>query len=136
MPFHLIRALRVLLLLLFEPDDVLGMTIGPKGVMSNGLGDLIEATQESTHSANADMVLGCAAVVQVIDGGVLAQDVTTAEPVYFVAGVTVFVFVLEKPQGKCALGIILLHIFGGKGNGEKSSKESADVVGGIGVVDM
>jgi hypothetical protein len=46
------------------------------------------------------MVLGCAALVQVIDGGVLAQDATIAEPVDFVARVTVVVFVLEKPLGK------------------------------------
>ena len=59
------------------------------------------------------MVLGCAVLERVIDGGILAVDVAVAGAVDFVAGFTVVGFVLEKPNGKRALGVVILHIFGG-----------------------
>jgi hypothetical protein len=91
----------------------LGVNVSEKDAVSNGLGDLVEAALEPAHSAEADMVLGCAPLERVIDGGILAEDVTIAEAVDFVAGFTVVGFVLEEPKGKCALGVVILHIFGG-----------------------
>lgn len=105
-------------------------------VISNGLRDLVEAALESAHTTHEDMILGCCALVHVVDGGVPAENMTIADPVHLVAGVTAVVFVPVKPQDKSALGIVILHIFGGKGNGEKSSKESASVVSGIGATGM
>ena len=99
-------------------------------------GDLVEAALESTHSAHSNVVHGCAASVLVIDGGVLAQDVAVTDSVNLVAGVAVLVFVLVEPERKSALGILLLHFFGSKGNAEKSSKEATDIVRRIVAVDM
>ena len=41
-----------------------------------------------------------------------------------------------EPEGESALGILLFHPFGRKGNAEKSSEEATDIVGGIVVADM
>jgi len=48
--------------------------------------------------ANWNVVLGCAAFVLVLDGGVLAKDVATADSVNLVAGVAVIVFVFVEPE--------------------------------------
>ena len=102
----------------------------------NDLPDLIEAPLESTHSANSNVVLGCAGSVLVLDSGVLAKDVAITDSVNLVAGVAVRVFVFVEPEGESTLYILLLHPFGRKGNAEKSSEEATDIVGGIVDVDM
>ena len=60
-------------------------------VISNGLGDWVEAALESTHPADSNVVHGCTVSVFVIDCGVLAQDMTVADSVDLVAGVAVLV---------------------------------------------
>ena len=102
----------------------------------DGLPDLVETPLESTLSANSNVVLGCAVSVLVLDGGVLAKDVAIADSVNLVAGVAVLVFVLVEPEGERALGILLLHPFGRKGNSEKSGEEATDVAGSIVAVGM
>ena len=77
------------------------------------------------------MIFGCAASVLVLNSGVLAKDMGTADSVNLVAGVAVFV----EPEGVSALDI-LLHPFGRNGNTEKSSKEATDIMGGIVGADM
>jgi len=130
------RVLRILPLLRLQFDDISGPKVSENAATSNGLGDLVEAALESTHSAHSNVVHGCAASVLVIDGGVLAQDVAVTDSVNLVAGAAILVFVLVEPEGKSALGILLLHSFGSKGNAEKSSKEATDIMGGIAAVDM
>ena len=98
--------------------------------------NLFEAPLETTHSANSNVVLGCAVSVFVIYGGVLAKDMTIADSVDLVAGVAILVSVLVEPEGESALDILRLHPFGRKGDAEKSSKETTNVVGGIEAVDM
>ena len=67
----------------------------------------------------------------VVDGGVLPKNMTVADPVHLVAGITLFVLVLMHPQGQSALGVIHFHTLGGKWNSVKSSEESPNIVGGI-----
>jgi len=105
-------------------------------VVTNGLPDLVKAPLESTHSANPNVVLGCTTPVLVLNGGVLAKDVAIADSVNLVAGVAVLVFIFVEPEGESALGILLLHPFGCKGNAEKSSQETTDIVGGVVAVNM
>lgn len=105
-------------------------------MIGNGLRDLVDAALESTHPTNSNVVLGCAASVLVIDGGVLAQDMTIGDPVDLVAGPAVLVFVFMKPESETALGILLLHFFGRKGNAEKSGEEPTDVMSGVGATDV
>jgi hypothetical protein len=114
----------------------LGPKVGGKAVAIDGLPDLVETPLESTLSANSNVVLGCAISVFVLDGGVLAKDVAIADSVNLVAGVAVLVFVFVEPEGERALGILLLHPFGRKGNSEKSGEEATDVVGTIVAVGM
>ena len=89
------RVLRVLPLLRFQLDDLSGPTVGEMAVarVTDDLPDLVEALLESTHSANSNVVLGCAASVLVLDGGVLAKDMAIAGTVNIVAGVAILVFV-------------------------------------------
>ena len=82
------------------------------------------------------MVPGCAASLLVLDGGVLTKDVAIADSVNIVARVAVLAFVFVEPGGECVPGIPLLHLFGRKGNAEKSSEEATDIVGGIVAADM
>src|SRR6202020_2191703 len=119
-PLYLSRVLRVLHPLLLQLDDLSGPKVGENAVIGNGLRDLINATLESMHPTNSNVVLGCAASVLVIDGGVLAQDMTIGDPVDLVAGPAILVFVFMKPESETALGILLLHFFSRKGNAEKS----------------
>ena len=105
-------------------------------MISNSLCNVVEAALESTNSANANVFHGCAASVLIIDVGVLAQDVTVADAINLVAGVAVLVFVFVEPEGKSALGILLLHFFGRKGNAEKSSEEVTDMMSGVAAADM
>lgn len=135
-PPNLSRVLRVLPLLPLQVDDLSGPKIGEDAVISNGLRDLIDAALESTLPANSNVVLACAASVLVIDGGVLAQDMAITDPVNLVAGVAVLVFVLMEPERKTALGILLLHFFGRKGNAEKSSEEATDMMSGVAATDV
>jgi len=130
------RVRRVLLLLRLQFDDLSGPKVGEKAVVTDDLPDLVEAPLESTHSANSNVILGCAASVLVLDGGVLAKDVAIADSVNLVAGVAILVFVFMEPEGESALGILPLHPFGRKGNAEKSSEEATDIVGGVVAVDM
>lgn len=67
-------------------------------MIGNGLGDLVDAALESTHPTNSNVVPGFAATVLVIEGGVLAQDMTIVDPVDLVAGPAVLVFVFMKPE--------------------------------------
>ena len=133
---HLSHVLRVLPLLRLQLDDLADPKVGENAVISNGLHDLVDAALESTHPANPNVVLGCAAAVLVIDGGVLAQDVAITDAVNLAAGIAVLVFVLVKPERKTALGILLLHVFGRKRNAEKSSEEATDMVSGVSGTDM
>lgn len=126
---------RVLPLLRLQFDDLSGTKIGENGVVTDDL-DLVEAPLESTHSANSNVVLGCAAYVLVLDSGVLTKDVAIADSVNLVAEVAIPVFIFAEPEGESALGILLLHSFGRKGNAEKSSDEATDIVGGIVAADM
>ena len=135
-PPNLSRVLRVLPLILLQLDDLTGPKGGENAVISNGLCDLVDAALESTHPANSNVVLGCAASVFVIDRGVLAQDVAITDPVNLSTGVAVLVFVLVEPERKTALGILLLHFFGRKGNAEKSSEEVTDMMSGIAGTDV
>jgi len=130
------RVLCILPLLRLQLDDISGPKVSENAAISNSLGDLVEAALESTHSAHSNVVHGCAGLVLVIDGGVLAQDVAATDSVNLVAGAAVLAFVLVEPERKSALGILLLHSFGSKGNAEKSSKEATNIVGGIAAVDM
>ena len=132
----LFRVLRVLPLLRLQFDDLSGPKVGENAVTTDDLLDLVEAPLESMHSTNSNMVLGCAASVLVLDGSVLTKDVAIADSVNLVARVAVLVFVFVEPEGESALGILLLHPFGCKGNAEKSSEESTDIVGGIDATDM
>jgi len=134
-PPDLSGVLRVLHLVRLQFDDLSGTKVSENAVISNGLRDLVEATLESTHSANSNVVHGCAVSVLIIDGGVLAQDVAAADSINLVAGLAVLVFGLMKPERKRALGI-LLHFFGRKGNAKKSSEEATDIVGRIAASDM
>jgi hypothetical protein len=93
-------------------------------VVTDALLDLIEAPLESTYPANSNEVLGCAAFVLVVDGGVLAKDVAIANSVNLWARIAIPILVLVEPEGKSALGVIRLHPFGRKGNAEKSSEET------------
>jgi hypothetical protein len=130
------RVLRVLPLIRLQFDDLSGPKVGENAVATDGLLDLVEAPLESTHSANSNVVLGCAASVLVLDGGVLTKDVAIADSVNLVARVAVLVSFFVEPEGESALGILLLHPFGRKGNAEKSSEEATDMVGGIVAADM
>ena len=76
-------------------------------MFTNDLPDLVEAPLESTHSANPNVVFGCAASVLVLDSGILAKDVATADSVNLVAGFSVLAFVFVEPEGESAL-----HPFG------------------------
>jgi hypothetical protein len=67
-PPHFLRALRVLTPLGLQSDDILGVKVSEKDVISNGLRDLVEAALESAHTTDAYVILGCAALVRVIDG--------------------------------------------------------------------
>jgi hypothetical protein len=119
-----------------QSTDLSGVKVGANAVVTGGLLDLIEAPLESTNSANSNEVLGCTASVLVVDGGVLAKDVAIGNSVDLVSGIAILVLVLVEPEGKSALGIFRLHLLSGKGNAEKSSKETPGVVGGIGAADM
>lgn len=134
-PPNLSRVLRILPLILLQLDDLAGPKVGENAVISNGLRDLVDAALESTHPANSNVVLGCAASVFVTDCGVLAQDVAITDSVNLSAGVAVLVFVLVEPERKSALGILLLLFFGRKGNA-KSSEEATDMMSGIAGTDM
>ena len=131
---HRSRVLQVLRLLRLQSDDLSGPKVGDNAVVTDGLLDLVEALLESTHSANSNVVLGCGVSVLVLDCGVLTKDVAIADPVNVVARVAVLVSILMEPEGESALGTLLFHPLGRKGNAEKSSEDSADIVGGI--VDM
>ena len=135
-PPGLSRVLRVLHLLRHQSDDLSGPKVSENAVISNGIRDLVEAALESTHSANSNVVLGCAVSVFVIDGGVIAQDVAVADSVHVIAVVAVIVSVLMEPERKSALCILLPHFFGRKRNAEKSGEEATDIVGGIAAADM
>lgn len=123
-------------LLRLKLDGISGPKVRESAVISNNLRDLIEATLESMHSANSNVVHGCAVSVLVIDGGVLAQDVAVADSVNLVTGVAILVSIFVEPGCKSALDIILLHLFGCKGDAEKSREEATDMMGGIAAVDM
>ena len=130
------RVLRVLLLLRLQFDDLSGPKVGENAVVTDDLPDLVKASLESTHSANSNVILGCAASVLVLEGGVLAKDMAITDSVKLVAGVAIRVFVFMEPEGESALGILLLHPFGRKGNAEKSSEKATEIVGGVVVADM
>jgi hypothetical protein len=132
----LFRVLRVLPLIRLQFDDLSGPKVDENAVVTDDLLDLVEAPLESTHSANSNLVLGCAVSVLVLDGGVLTKDVAIADSVNLVARVAVLVFVFVEPEGEGALGILLLHPSGRKGNAEKSSEEATNIVGGIVAADM
>ena len=117
-------------------DGLPGQKVGENAVVTNGLLDLVEAPLESTHSAHSNVVFSCAASVLVLDSGVLAKDVATADSVNLVAGIAVLIFVSVEPEGVSALDILLLHPFGRNGNAKKSSEEAMDLVGGIVAADM
>ena len=119
---------------LLQSEDILSMDMSKKDVISNGLCDFVEAVLIPVHTTDMHMFLGCVAPVQVINSCVLVQGMEVTEPVDFVTSIALVIFVLQEPQGKCALGILLLHSFGSKGNGEESSEEPACVVGGISAV--
>jgi hypothetical protein len=75
----------------------LGEIAGANAVVTDSLVDLIEAPLEATNSANSNKVPLCAPSVLVVDGGVLAKDVTVANTVNVVAGIAILVFVFVKP---------------------------------------
>ena len=130
------RGPRVLPLLRLQFDDLSGPKVGENAVVTDGLFDLVEAPLESTHPANSNVVLGCAVSMLVPDDGVLTKDVAIADSVNLVAKVAVLTFFFVEPEGESALGILLFHPCGRKGNAEKSSEEATDVVGGIVAVDV
>jgi hypothetical protein len=79
--------------------DLSGVKVGANAVVTDVLLDLIEAPLESTHSANSNEVLGCTRFVLVVDGGVLAKDMTIANPVNLVARVAILALILVEPEG-------------------------------------
>lgn len=72
----------------------------------------------------------------VLDGGVLTKDVAIADSVNLVAKLAILAFFFVEPEGESALGILLFHPCGRKGNAEKSSEEATDIVGSIVTADM
>ena len=134
----LICADRFLVRPLLRPqiDDLCGVDVTENALITDGLPDLVEAPLESTHAANANVVLTSTALIFVLNGGVLAKDVAIADSVNLVARFAVLVFIFVKPKGESTLGILQLHPLGGKGNAKKSSEEPADIVGGIVAADM
>jgi hypothetical protein len=119
-----------------KSDDLASKNISVKYMTINSPCDLVETTLEAMHPADVNVILGCSALEHVVDGGVLPKNMTVADPVHLVAGITLFVLVLVHPQGQSALGVAHFHTLGGKWNSEKSSEESPNVVGGINYVGM
>jgi hypothetical protein len=105
-------------------------------VVSDALPDLVKTLLELTHAAHSNMVLGRTASVLVLNGGVLTKDVAVAEAVNLVTGVALLVLGLVEPEGESALGILLPHAFGRKGNAKKRGEEATDIVGGVIATDM
>lgn len=130
--------LHVLQLITFhlEFDNVSSMKVSENKVISSGLGNLVETMLELAHTTHMNVILGCSALELIFDLGVLVEDMTVADPKYVVTGFTAVILVFVHPQGKSALGVILLHLLGVKGNSEQSSEEPANIVGGFSAVDM
>ena len=131
--FHI---LCVLPLLRLQFDDLSGPKVSENAVVTNSLLDLVKAPLESTHSTNSNLVIGCTASLLILNGGILTEDMTTADSVNLVTRAAILVFVFVEPEGESALDTLLLHPFGRKGNTKKRGEEAEDIVGGIVAADM
>jgi len=92
-----VRDVLIRILRLLQSIDLLGEIARANAVVTDSLLDLIEAALESTGSANTNKVPGCAAFVLVVDGRILAKDVTVAHTVNVGTGIAVLVLVLLEP---------------------------------------
>ena len=88
--------------------------VSSHSAISDFVSSLVEATIESTTSANSDIAHRCVAFVLVVDGRVPTKNVAVRDAKDLGAGVAGFVAILVEPQRKRAFGVLPLPVFGSK----------------------
>ena len=135
---HLILSclLQVLTLRLhLQPSNLPNQEVSVSSVVTDTGLDLFKATLELTESSKSDMLGRCASALEVvINSCVPSENVTVADTKDLGTRGTVFVLVLMEEHRDTTLSISHLPLCSGDRHAQSSSKEAADIVGGVDVV--